>query len=134
MKDPIENKSQEVEMSQDVQDQLPGCAIVLIGFFLFVVGASILIFGALSERILLVLLGVLVGIFLAGFFLIYPFIKFLPCCVSCPLLFTNPAICALKIVLSLVWGVKGCWRSALRTCWNAINRPSIASSLTALRH
>lgn len=77
MKEPIENKSQEVEMSQDVQDQLPGCAIVLIGFFLFVVGGGIFIVGALSESILLLLLGVLVGIFIAGFFLIYPFIRFL---------------------------------------------------------
>ena len=77
MKEPIENKSQEVEMPQDVQNQLPGCAIVLIGFFLFVVGGGIFIFGALSESILLLLLGVLVGIFIAGFFLIYPFIRFL---------------------------------------------------------
>tara|TARA_B100000780_G_C20845093_1_gene335816 strand:- start:137 stop:469 length:333 start_codon:yes stop_codon:yes gene_type:complete len=77
MKDPIENKSQDVETPEDVQDQLPGCAIALIGIFLFVVGVGIFIFGVFAESILFLLLGVLIGIFIAGFFLIYPFIRFL---------------------------------------------------------
>lgn len=77
MKKAIKNTSQHAEMSLNSQNQLHGGAIASIGIFLFFVGLAIFIFGIFVESILLLLLGALIGIFIAGFFLLYPLIRLL---------------------------------------------------------
>ena len=54
-----------------------GCLISGFGLFLFVVGVVLFFWGAYVESVLLLIVGSLLGTFVAGFFILYPIVRLL---------------------------------------------------------
>ena len=54
-----------------------GCLISGFGLFLFVVGVALFFWGAYVESLFLLIIGSLLGTFIAGFFILYPVVRLL---------------------------------------------------------
>jgi len=75
-KDGKKYQNDEIEIPRNIQGGIDGCLIVSFGFFLFILGGLLIWVGASYENNLLLLLGFLIGTLVAGYFILYPFVRF----------------------------------------------------------
>mgnify|MGYP006090812941 CR=1 FL=1 len=75
-KDGKKYQNDEIDIPRNTQGGIDGCLIVSFGFFLIILGGLLIWVGASYENNLLLLLGVLIGTLVAGYFILYPFVRF----------------------------------------------------------
>jgi len=70
----FENK--EIEIPRNIQGGIDGCLIVGFGFFLIIFGFVLGTVGVKYDIFLLLVLGSLISTLVAGYFILYPFVRF----------------------------------------------------------
>ena len=68
-------QNNKVEMPRNTQGGIHGCLIVGFGFLLIIFGIILLVLGAEYDNVFLIALGSLIGTLIAGYFILYPFIR-----------------------------------------------------------
>ena len=69
-------QNNKVQMPRNTQGGIHGCLIVGFGFLLIIFGIILLVLGAEYDNVFLIALGSLIGTLIAGYFILYPFIRF----------------------------------------------------------